>query len=450
MLIGRSTSVQTVSAREVALAALREATAAVDPAQAVRRAVQREGDVVLVAGQPYDLRAYQRVFVIGSGKATATMALAIEELLGDRITGGVVTVKAGFTTPTTKIEQVEAGHPLPNEAGVAGTRQVLALAREAGAADLVICLISGGGSALFVAPAAPITLEEQQALTALMLRAGCTINDMNTVRKHCSDVKGGQLARAVAPAALLTLIVSDVVGNPLDVIASGPTVADTSSFADAIAVLQHYDILGAVPASVRARLEAGARGALPETPKAGDPVFARVTNVVIGSNDLACAAAEAEARRQGYHTLVLSTFVEGEAREVARVLAAIGKQIAHDGRPIPIPACVIAGGETTVTVRGDGLGGRNQELALAAATRIAGHHRIVVTAYATDGDDGPTDAAGAVVDGGTVARAHASGIDCAEALRRNDAYHALAAAGDLLRTGPTGTNVNDLMLVLVE
>lgn len=435
--------------RDQIMSILQAATDAVDPGMSVRAAVRRDGDALSIAGRAYDLASYGHVYVVGTGKATGAMAAAIEELLGDHLSGGVVTVKRGTAAATRTIRQLEAGHPVPDAAGVAGARQVLEMADAATAGDLVICLISGGGSALLVAPAEPVTLEEKQRLTQLMLRAGCTINEMNAVRKHLSDVKGGQLARRAAPAEIVTLAVSDVLGNPLDVIASGPTVPDPTTFDDALAVLARHELLDQAPRSIRERLEAGRRGEIEDTPKPGDPAFARVFNAIIASNDVACDAALDKAAQLGFHTMLLSTYVEGEAREVAKVLAAVGRQIERDGRPAPTPACVVAGGETTVTVRRDGLGGRNQELALSAARQIRGSGRIVIAAYATDGDDGPTDASGGIVDGGTVDRAIAAGVDLDEALRRNDAYHALLASGDLLRTGPTGTNVNDLLLVLV-
>jgi hydroxypyruvate reductase len=298
-------------------------------------------------------------------------------------------------------------------------------------------------------PVDGVTLADLQHMTDALLRCGATIVEINAVRKHCSQIKGGQLARAAHPATVIALLLSDVVGNPLDVIASGPTVPDPSTFAQAQAVIDKYRIGDQIPPPIRSHLTAGLRGDVPETPKEGDPVFERVHNAVIGSNAIAAQAAQAEAEAMGYHTALLSTYVEGEAREVAKVIAAIAKSLRTEGWPLPRPACVIAGGETTVTIRGTGKGGRNQELALAAAIALDGWAGVTVIALATDGSDGPTDAAGAVVDGRTLARAQEIGLSAADHLARNDAYPFFDRLGDLIRTGPTNTNVNDLTFILV-
>lgn len=424
---------------------------AVDPAQSVRNLVSREQSRLLIAGTVYDLDTYERVYVVGGGKAGAPMALALTEALGDRLTGGWINVKEGHLIdeplPAT-LTLHEAGHPIPNEAGQEGALRILDLARQASARDLVFCLISGGGSALLPAPVEGVHLADLQALTGAMLRCGATINEINAVRKHCSRLKGGQLARVASPATVISLVLSDVVGNPLDVIASGPTVPDTTTFGDAYAVLDKFGIVDEVPKNIIARLRAGMAGDIPDTPKPGDPLFDRVQNVIVGSNAIAARAAEAAARDMDWHTLVLSTYVEGEAREIARVGAAIAKSLVSEGWPIPRPACVIAGGETTVTLRGTGKGGRNQELALAAAIALEGWQGVTLFTLATDGTDGPTDAAGAVVDGQTVARARELGMSAADYLARNDSYSFFDRLGDLIRTGPTNTNVNDLLFVL--
>jgi hydroxypyruvate reductase len=294
-----------------------------------------------------------------------------------------------------------------------------------------------------------VSLADLQQVTDLLLRSGATIGEMNAVRKHLSQVKGGQLARAAAPATLVALILSDVVGSPLDAIASGPTAPDESTFAEAWAVLERYGLVDQAPPAVVAHLQRGLRGEVPETPKPGDPVLARVTNVIVGSNRLAALAALARAGELGMHALLLSTFVEGEAREVGRVLAGVAREVAQHDQPLPRPACIVAGGETTVTVRGSGRGGRNQELALGAALGLAGLERVLVASLATDGSDGPTDAAGALADGTTLARAEALGLDAYASLAANDSYRFFQALGDLLITGPTNTNVNDLMVVMV-
>ncbi len=298
-------------------------------------------------------------------------------------------------------------------------------------------------------PVGGVSLSDLQIMTDALLRCGATIDEINAIRKHLSQIKGGHLARWAYPAKVVSLILSDVVGNPLDVIASGPTVPDSATFADAVGVVEKYDLTEQLPRSILGHLRRGVEGELPETPKAGDPAFDRVDNVVIASNDIAASAALRAAEALGYNAMLLSTYIEGEACEVARVFAAIGREIAVSGRPMTPPACVIAGGETTVTIRGSGLGGRNQELALAAALEIGGLANVLVVALATDGTDGPTDAAGAVVDGTTVLRADEIGLSAAGSLRNNDAYHFFERLGDLLITGPTNTNVNDLTFVFV-
>jgi len=428
---------------------LQAALDAVDPAAAVKRHVQRCGQSLLVGNMAYDLNAYRRVLVVGAGKAGAPMAQAIEEVLGDRITAGHVNVKYGHATPTRIVTVTEAGHPIPDEAGVAGSRAIAALLEDAGEDDLVVCLISGGGSALMTLPVEGVSLADMKALTDALLRRAATINEINTIRKHLDRLKGGNLARLAYPARVLALLLSDVVGNPLDVIASGPTVPDPTTFADAYALLERHGLVEEAPAAVLAHLRRGVRGEIPDTPKPGDPVFARTQNQIVASNDLAASAAERAAAQLGFNPLVLSTYVEGEAREVAKVLVAIGREILASERPVRRPACVIAGGETTVTVRGEGKGGRNQEMALMAAIALAGMGDVTIACLATDGTDGPTDAAGGLVDSATVARGEAAGRSVFEALAANDAYTFLDSAGDLLVTGPTNTNVNDLMAVFV-
>lgn len=432
-----------------ALAVLEAALDAADPAQAVRRALRREGDILFIDDRPYDLRRFRRILVIGAGKATAPMACAIEELLADRLTAGTVTVKYGYTAPATLIRVREAGHPIPDEAGVAATQAMVNLLRGTTADDLVLCLISGGGSALMPLPVPGVSLADLQALTDALLRSGAPIQALNAVRKHLSQVAGGQLARLAHPATMVSLIVSDVVGSPLDVIASGPTVADESTYEQAWQVLERYSVLEHTAASIRQHLRRGLSGDIPDTPKPGDPALARVHNVIVTDNAHAVTAAAQKATALGFNTLLLTTYLEGEAREVGRVLAALAKEIIWRGHPLPPPACLIAGGETTVTVRGHGKGGRNQEVALSAALAIQGLPQVVIASLATDGTDGPTDAAGGLVNGETIARGEAAGADALAALRDNDAYAFLQRAGALLMTGPTNTNVNDVLAVFV-
>ena len=416
--------------RRHALAIFRAALAAADPEAAVERHLSK-----------LKLRRYRRIYVVGAGKAGASMASAVERVLGDRITAGLINVKDGHTAKLSRIELHECGHPVPDQRGVEGAQRIADIARDAGEDDLVLCLISGGASALMPAPASPITLEEKQAVTRLLLASGANIHEINAVRKHISEIKGGLLARLASPAAVEALLLSDVIGDDLDVIGSGPTAPDASTYADAVDILKKYGIFDRTPAAIRDRLT----GLFRETPKPGDRLFKDVRNTVIGSNKLALDAAAAQAKDLGYNTLVLASEIEGETRYVARMHAAIAREIARYGRPAKRPACIITGGETTVTLKGNGLGGRNQEFVLAAAIDIAGLAETVVVSAGTDGTDGPTDAAGAIADGSTLKRKP----DARAYLDANDSYHYFEALEDLVKTGPTGTNVMDVRLVLV-
>ena len=445
-------SIRSSPYQEAILAVQRAALAAVEPRAAVHHHVQRQGDQLTIGGQAYDLGAVKRIWVVGGGKAATAMAAALHDVLSDRLTGGIVVTKYGYRNPgldTGPVQVVEAGHPLPDEAGVAGTQRIAELLSTTTEHDLALAVLSGGGSALLTLPAAGLTLSDLQVTTGLLLRSGATIVELNAVRKHLSQVKGGGLARLAGPAPVAGLILSDVVGDPLDVIASGPTVPDATTFSDAWAVLERYDLLGRVPSTVRERLRAGMEGKLPDTLKPGDALLSRVHNVIVGSNRLAAEAAVKAARAAGLGAMLLSTFVEGEAREVGRVAAALAKEVVRYNRPVSRPACLVWGGETTVTVRGQGRGGRNQELALSAAQSMVGLPNVLLMALGTDGTDGPTDAAGAVATGETVTRAHSLGLDPLVHLANNDAYPFFDALDDLIRTGPTGTNVNDLLFIFV-
>ena len=428
---------------------------AVDPYKAVRRFVHVEGDRLTLGPDnqkkaELNLKTYERVLVVGGGKATAPMARAIEDLLGQRIEKGLINVKYGFTETLSHTEIVEAGHPLPDQNGVKGTGRILGILEEAGEKDLVFSLISGGGSALLPRPAGHITLEEKQEMTRQLLACGASIDEINALRKHISASKGGQMARIAYPATTVNLMLSDVVGDKMDVIASGPFTPDTATFDHVKEILRKYG-LKEIPAAILEHLEAGLEGRAPETPKVGDPVFDRVHNLIVGSNILALEAACNRAEKLGYQTLILSSQVEGETREVALVHTAIAREIAGTGRPIPPPACIISGGETTVTIRGKGLGGRNQEFCLAAALDLDGFSPcVVMLSGGTDGNDGPTDAAGAIVDSLTAGRGAALGMRAMDYLEDNDAYHFFEKTGDLLMTGPTMTNVMDVRLILVR
>lgn len=425
------------------------AIAAGDAARLTRRALSRDGPSLRVAGRSFDLGRIRRVVVVGAGKASGAMAEAVEEVLDGLPLEGLVAVKERREPGPRRIRTVESGHPIPDARGQAAAEEILRLAREAGPDDLVLCLISGGGSALTPAPVAGVTLGEKQAVTRLLLECGATINELNAVRKHLSRLKGGQLARAAHPAPVVSLLLSDVIGDPLDVIASGPTAPDPTTFGDALAILDRFGLRGRLPPSVRAHLEAGARGEVEDTPKPGDAVLAGVTNAVIGNNGLVVEAAVAEARRLGLTPCLLTRRLQGEAREVARVFAALLDETARGGLAAGRPACLIAGGETTVTIRGSGTGGRCQEFALALVSELAGMRDVVVLAAGTDGSDGPTDAAGAVVDSATLGRARERELDVQGALQDNDSHRFFAALDDLVRTGPTGSNLMDVYLGLV-
>jgi len=424
-----------------------------EKARAVFDAALRASDVGPLVRQALaglDLPSRGRVLVVGAGKASGAMAAAAEEALGDRVVAGVVAVKDGHLAPTRRVRLLEAGHPVPDQRGADAARAIRDLAASATADDLVLVLISGGGSALTPAPAPPITLAEKQAFTRLLLRAGADIKQLNAVRKHVSTLKGGQLARAAAPARVEALLLSDVNGDPLDVIASGPTAPDDSTFAEAMRILDRFDIRDQVAPSIVTRLQQGIEGKIAETPKPGDPLFERVRNRIIGNNTVVVDAAAAAARTLGLTPLVLTRTLEGEAVDVGRRFAAMARDLKAGRGPVAPPCCVIAGGETTVTVRGQGNGGRCQELALAAAIELEGLTGAVVLAAGTDGSDGPTTAAGAIADGESARRAREAHVDLAARLADNDSHAALEPLGDLLLTGPTNTNLLDLYLIVVE
>lgn len=439
---------------------------ACDPGELVRRALSLRGDKLEIAGKMYALGTEGRLFVIGAGKASPRMAAAVESLVGERITSGIVVAKRGEppagklgTSSATgvgreclprKIEVIEASHPVPDAAGVRAGRRILDLARSARDGDLILCLISGGGSALLVSPQPPVTLEEKRKVTGLLLKSGAPIQVLNTVRKHLSMIKGGKLARAAFPARILTLAISDVVGDSPDVIASGPTAPDPTTYGDARGCLVNLGLWGRCPPGVRELLLRGEEGDVEETPKPQDPCFDRSEIHVIGRNEVGLAAAEKKAAELSYRPLVLSSRLVGEAREVAKVLVAVAREVRANGRPVSPPACLLWGGETTVTVRGAGQGGRNQEMALAAALQLSGDRGIAFLSASSDGEDGPTPAAGAVADGDTVRRAAELGLDPARYLAANDSHRFFAVLEDLVSTGSTGTNVMDFQVILVK
>jgi glycerate 2-kinase len=424
--------------RKHALQIFQGALAAADPERAVLRHLKFEGRVLVCSGKGgrrrYPLAKFDRIQVIGAGKASAAMAAAVERILGRRVAGGVVNVPAG-KTHLRRIELNESEHPIPGEGGLAGAQRIEQIARDAGVRDLLIGIFSGGASALMPDPAEHVSLVALQRLTQRLLKSGATIQELNTVRKHLSRLKGGQLARLASPATLIALLLSDVVGDDPAVIGSGPTAPDSSTLQDALAVLEKYGIRGPLLKSIK------------ETPKPGDPAFTRVQNLIVGSNRQAIDAAARRARELGYRTMVLSTSIEGEAREVAQQQAALVREMSRS--KLRKPVCILSGGETTVTVRSHGLGGRNQEFVLAAAISLQNSGPATIFSAGTDGIDGPTDAAGAIADEHTLGRARDLGLDPQRSLDRHDSYHFFKPLGALITTGPTGTNVMDVRMFLL-
>lgn len=419
-----------------------------DPQTLLLQNLSRHHYILTAGAQRYDLRHFRHIYVIGAGKASGAMAAALESILSDRITEGLVSVKYGYSVKVSRLKIVEAAHPVPDLKGMQAAERMVSLLQKAEETDLVIALISGGGSALMPLPVKGVSLAQKQQATHLLLRSGATIHEINAVRKHLSRVKGGWLVSHAAPARVLTLILSDVPGNPLDTIASGPTTPDASTYQDAIDILKRYHIWSRVPGPVRRHLVRGRQGLVPETPKSGDPIFRKVQNLVIGDNRLALKAAVKAAREAGFQTRVLTSYLKGEAREVARVFGAIAKELRSGQRQHRQKRCVLASGETTVTVRGNGRGGRCQEFALAAAMEITGLPGTMVAAFGTDGTDGPTEAAGAYADGDTLKKATRMGLTPVKALKENNAFPFFKALNQLIITGPTRTNVNDLYLLL--
>lgn len=441
--------------REMAKVIFLKAISAVDPYQRLKEIARIDRNRLIIRAERasekvFDLNSFERIFLVGTGKASSSMAQAIEELLGDRMIKGLITTKYGHGLPLRFTEVIEAGHPLPDPKGMEGARKIKELLKTTGPKDLVLFLISGGGSALLPLPADGITLEEKQELTQLLLDCGADIKEINTIRKHISQMKGGWLARWAHPSTVITFILSDVVGDPLDVIASGPTVPDTSTFQDAWDILKRYGLINEIASSIRSHLRSGKEGKIEETPKAGENVFEKVHNMIIGSNMIALQAAEKEFSSAGFNTITLSSSIVGETREAARFHGAIAREVAYTGNPIRSPACILSGGETTVTIRGKGLGGRNQEFALSGAFEISGLEKAVLLSGGTDGTDGPTDAAGAIADHTTIARAKQMDMDPVKYLENNDSYHFFKKLGDLLITGPTRTNVMDVRMLLID
>jgi len=426
-----------------------KALQAVDPKALITKRLKRQGAQLTVAGRHFDLRRFEHIYVLGFGKAVAPMAAALEAILGSFLNGGVVVVKYGYQQPLKKIRLLEAGHPVPDQNTLQAAEQILALAEKAKANDLVFVLISGGGSALFEKLPESITLNDLARFNKLLLACGADIEEMNTLRKHISLVKGGQLSKYIAPATSFSLILSDVIGDPLQSIASGPTAADCTTFAQAWKILSKYHLMSKIPGSIFKWLEAGKQGKVPETPKPGHPLFKKVSNIILGNNHLALKQLEQKAGRAGFHAFILSDRLEGEARVLAGTLASVISSSLSGANSFYAPACLILGGEPTVTLKGKGKGGRNQELVLAVLLALGPVKQpFYFCSLGTDGTDGPTDAAGAWIDEQSYFKAELNGLDMQSYLENNDSYHFFKKMDQLLLTGPTRTNVMDIMFCL--
>lgn len=441
--------------KNIAKSIFKKGVEAVDPIKRLKNITWVQGNQLFIKTKEgfeknFDLTNFRRIYLIGSGKASSSMAKVMEEILGERINRGIIVTKYGHSIPLQKSEIIEAGHPIPDSNGLEASKKIKKLLSESGESDMVIFLLSGGASSLLPMPSDGITLEEKQEVTQLLLDCGADIKEINTVRKHISMIKGGWFSKWAYPSIVITFILSDVVGDPLDIIGSGPTVPDPSSFEHAWKILEKYDLINEISSSIRNYLILGREGKVEETPKPKDPIFERVFNVLIGSNLIALQASKNEALSFSLNTLILSSFIEGDTRDVAQLHGAIAKEIIYSDNPIPRPACILSGGETTVNVKGRGLGGRNQEFALTMAFEIDGLEEVVFLSGGTDGTDGPTDAAGAIADHTTISRAREIGLDPKSFLLNNDSYNFFKRLGDLLVTGPTHTNVMDLRILLVD
>lgn len=424
---------------------------AADPGAAVKRVLKRKGSILKIGASRYDLRIVDRIFMLAFGKAAIPMAKAASDILSDSIEAGIVISKHlnDLSGLDARFEIFQGGHPIPDEGSLEGTQAILSLISSLSERDLIICLVSGGGSALFTMPRNGVSIEDLQVTVQRLLESGASISEINTIRKHLDLVKGGGLARLAFPAKIETLILSDVVGSRLETIASGPTVPDPSTFFDAWNTFERYKLFEATPGGILKTLQQGKAGVLPETAKPGEHVFANVNNLIVADNRLSALASLRTARKKGFHTMLLSTYVQGEAKVVGQVMAGVLREMIASGHPVPRPGCVIAGGETTVTVTGKGLGGRNLETGLGAVRDLAGQGDVLLISLASDGEDGPTDAAGVAVTGETFAISQKLGLNIDQYLLNNDSYHFFEQTGGIIRCGPTGTNVNDLIFLFV-
>jgi len=436
-------------ARALALKSFESALKAVDPRQILESRLSLKNSVLKVNGHSFDFKKLRNVYVVGGGKAGGTMAEALERILGKHITAGFVNIPPTSKHKTKIVELHEASHPIPDQSGVEGTQRMVEIAEQTKKEDLVICLVSGGGSSLMPLPRGQISIADKRSITEDLLKSGAAINEINTVRKHISDLKGGWLAKRAYPATILNLILSDVVGDSLDFIASGPTVPDSTTFSDAIKVLKRHRLWDKAPTSIKRVLSEGEKGLIVETPKASDKAFKRVYNIVVGNNRSASLAACQCLKSSELNTLMLTSALEGESRYAGVTLASIAREVSVSGNPVPKPAGIVAGGETTVSVTGKGLGGRNQEIVLAAALKLGDVDGVVIASLSTDGVDGPTDAAGAIGDGKTLVRGTEMELSADEILAENNSYNFFSKLNDLIFTGPTGTNVNDISVIVV-
>ncbi len=444
-LVNNAPDRSTGHARRLLVSALEFALASADPHRLVSHFVKKRGNRLLVGKEAIPLDGCDRIFVVGAGKASGAMAEALEGILGDRLQGGIISVPTKESAPKlSHVRLIEASHPIPDQNSMRAAEEIIALCRNLTDRDLLICAISGGGSALLSLPVKPLTLEEKSATMRTIMNAGSTIVELNTVRKHLSSVKGGWLAKHCAAGRVIGLVVSDVAGDRLDSIASGPISPDPTTFQDAIGVLDKYALWDSIPGSVRRILRDGAGGRIPETPKENDPCFQKVRTYITGSNRIACTAMQRYLRSRGLNVKILSTSVTGEARSLGAFIGSLAREISTFNEPFRKPCAFILGGETTVRVTGSGLGGRNQECAMGCAAEIQGLKAVAMASIGTDGIDGPTDAAGAIVDGMTIPRSQVLGLRFEQMLSNNDSYRFFSPLKDLVMTGRTHTNVNDL------
>lgn len=429
---------------------LNAAIDAVKPSKLIKNQIMLKDNILQIKKQQTDLSQFENIYVIGAGKASAFMAQSLEDILQNRVTSGAVVVKYDHGAPCQKVKIFEGGHPIIDENSLTGTAQILNLVKQAGEMDLVLCLISGGGSALLEKLPEGILLPDLQKTFNLLLGCGAAIEEINIVRKHLSLVKGGQLARAIAPATCMTLIISDVIGDPIESIASGPTAADPTTFQDTWQAIEKYGLAKQLPEAIRNYLQRGEEGKIPETLKPGDSIFNKTENIVLGNNFLALQIAEKTAKELGYNTIILTSQIQGEAREIGKAAAGLISEVLASGHPVQRPACFLIGGETTVTLRGEGKGGRNQELVLSALISLKNVTKPYIhISCGTDGTDGPTDAAGGIITHEMWKKAKSLNLKPREYLDRNDAYHFLEKINCLIKTGPTGTNVMDIILALI-